>query len=305
MTFSKSEISALNIIRWLSVLMIFSCHILQGLNSKWAFILNVGVQIFFFLSGFLYGAKGISNYKIFYIKRFSKIYVPYFIALSLFLLLQFFMSQQLPVKDIVGYYLCVNGLITDNLTGLGHLWFIPVIFICYLLLPIFDYCIRKKAVLTICVFACMLGLAMVVKPNTYFLWIGVYYIGYLNSRFPILQKYCLSLSLVACIVLFTIKYMLNISILGSAFNPLIHATGGCLLFLAGYNILAQMNINQQFAQNSRWGYFVYLTHFPFIIGPLSVLHLSTFLPFNILLILLLTVIASLVVEFLSRLLTKQ
>lgn len=67
----KKDISV-SVIRLFAMLMIISCHILQGLNNKWAFWVNVGVQIFFFISGFLYGKKDIDNIKTFYVGRLKK-----------------------------------------------------------------------------------------------------------------------------------------------------------------------------------------------------------------------------------------
>ena len=51
--FTKIESYSISTIRAISVLMIFFCHILQGIDSIMAWWLNVGVQIFLFMSGFL------------------------------------------------------------------------------------------------------------------------------------------------------------------------------------------------------------------------------------------------------------
>ena len=59
-----------------SFLMIITCHILQGLNYEAAFYINVGVQIFFFMSGYLYGKKEIDNPKKFYKNRIKRILMP-------------------------------------------------------------------------------------------------------------------------------------------------------------------------------------------------------------------------------------
>jgi len=40
-------------IRMIALLMIISCHIFQWLGYEAAFWINLGVQIFFFISGFL------------------------------------------------------------------------------------------------------------------------------------------------------------------------------------------------------------------------------------------------------------
>lgn len=52
----------ISVIRLIAVLMIISCHILQGLKYEAAYWVNLGVQVFFFISGYLYGKKEIKNY---------------------------------------------------------------------------------------------------------------------------------------------------------------------------------------------------------------------------------------------------
>lgn len=43
----------ISVIRLISLLMIITCHIFQGLDNELAFWFNLGVQIFFFISGYL------------------------------------------------------------------------------------------------------------------------------------------------------------------------------------------------------------------------------------------------------------
>ena len=47
----------LNLIRIISMIMIVICHYLQFYDNYMAYWFNVGVQIFFLLSGVLYGCK--------------------------------------------------------------------------------------------------------------------------------------------------------------------------------------------------------------------------------------------------------
>ena len=54
--------AAISLIRLLSLLAIIICHILQGLNLEAAFWLNIGVQVFLFMSGYLYGQKKYRQY---------------------------------------------------------------------------------------------------------------------------------------------------------------------------------------------------------------------------------------------------
>ena len=70
------------------MIMIISCHILQGLNNRWAWWLNVGVHIFFIISGFLYGKKDITNTKRFYLDRIKKLLLIYIILLLIIIIIE-------------------------------------------------------------------------------------------------------------------------------------------------------------------------------------------------------------------------
>ena len=97
---------AISIIRFISMIMIISCHILQGLGNKWAFWVNVGVQIFFFISGFLYGNKQVDNTKEFYKKRIEKVLFPFMVVFLIDLLLEI-----LVLKHHYSYSVMISGFL--------------------------------------------------------------------------------------------------------------------------------------------------------------------------------------------------
>ena len=56
-------------VRFIAMISIILCHIMQNLGNISCYYLNVGVWLFLFISGFLYGKKDISNVTVFYKKR--------------------------------------------------------------------------------------------------------------------------------------------------------------------------------------------------------------------------------------------
>ena len=70
----KERDTAVSAVRFLSMLMIITCHFMQYLNIELAWWFNVGVQIFFTISGFLYGRKTVNNPIKFYKKSFKRVY---------------------------------------------------------------------------------------------------------------------------------------------------------------------------------------------------------------------------------------
>ena len=56
------------------MIMIISCHILQGLNNNFAFWINTGVQLFFFVSAFYMEKRKLVILKNFIKKEWKKYY---------------------------------------------------------------------------------------------------------------------------------------------------------------------------------------------------------------------------------------
>lgn len=65
MTINKmSDIDSISIryLRAIAIILIVACHFVQTLGSHWAFVLNVVVEVFFVISGFLFGYKQVNDW---------------------------------------------------------------------------------------------------------------------------------------------------------------------------------------------------------------------------------------------------
>ncbi len=112
--------------------MIVACHLLQYYELELAWWLNVGVQIFLCISGYLYGMREVGNDFAFIKKRFARILLDYYVVVVPALLLYCLFAA-----DLVSPGKIVSVLLTsDTLYGAGHLWFVPVILACYLITPL-------------------------------------------------------------------------------------------------------------------------------------------------------------------------
>lgn len=306
--FTKEEGATLSIIRVLATFMIVACHILQGLGSLWAWILNVGVQIFFFLSGFLYGVKGVDDIIVFYYRRFEKIYIPYAIWITLAILLFiFFLPNELSTKSIIIHYLCLNGM-GEGLPGLQHLWFIPVILFCYFLLPFFLICLKKKTLLTVVLFFIIIISLLYFYFHPYFIWVLVYYGGVICGKYPNIRKWVLIFSVSSIGVLgynFDFSSLIDFS---SARNLFIHALGGIILFLVLYITLVKwqyvINLNRHISLGSKLSYEIYLSHHLFILGPLSVLFATSSIMLNLCIIIGLTLFFSMLIQKINLMIVR-
>lgn len=85
MMIPETESNAIKYIRVGSMLAIVLCHLLQAYSNRWAFVFNIGVQVFLALSGYLYGRKIISNWRQWGMGRVKRVYTPMFLFLIIVL----------------------------------------------------------------------------------------------------------------------------------------------------------------------------------------------------------------------------
>jgi len=314
----------ISVIRMISMLMIISCHILQGLDNRWAFWVNVGVQVFFVISGFLNGKKEIKDTKEFYIKKIQKILVPYIIIFIIFLFLE---------KIILNNNYSLS-LVTANLVGLGglygtiailsHTWFVTYILGCYVIIPILQkYFSSKKFVNNIIkLIILIISFELFEKlsgMNLNLCWINNFIIGYFYSRCCIDKKsrniYELGVFIVFILIIpFAIIYQENLnvtlpSIMNSNSNIIIqygHIFLGTVLFIALYKILNKIKIKEKhiLSFSDKYSYYIYLVHQIFILNYFSVLFLTKNMIVNIILIFILSFISGIILKIINDFILK-
>ncbi len=95
---------AVSVLRVLAMTAILVCHILQSYDNQWAWVLNVGVQIFLVLSGFLYG-------RIWFSSRLRKLYVPFVLFAVLCLgIMKAFTETSVKLRDLIVYLFDMQGI---------------------------------------------------------------------------------------------------------------------------------------------------------------------------------------------------
>lgn len=143
----KNKVLELSAIRIIATLFILFCHICQYYDFFLAWYLNVGVQMFLTLSGYLYEKKqkggGIANTKKWYLQRFLRIYIPYIIVvLTIIVIMYMSSSAYFNFNQFIIQLFCLQGVFGcyKNLT---HLWYITYILICYIITPWLQYFFYK------------------------------------------------------------------------------------------------------------------------------------------------------------------
>lgn len=318
--------NAIVLIRTLAMLSIIVCHIFQELNNELAYWFNVGVQIFVFTSGFLYGAKNIKNIKEFYIKRVKRILIPYYVFLVVvFIYYYIFKSEFINLKLVISTLLGLQ-LFGTSISGLGHLWFVTLIIICYVITPLLEKCYKKLSKYNDLKFWFVLSIILIIFQGVAFIPgmnfnitinISVYILGYAISK-----KYytnhldstnkslklglgALSIGIILSIIKI-ISYMditIYIKKLFSLVGVYKNVFIGIAIFLLIYMFWEK---NKEFIKNKKilnilyfldkYSYCIYITHLIFILGPSSLLNLTNNLFLNLVLIFICIIVSAIVLN---------
>ncbi|MDO5148129.1 MAG: acyltransferase [Oscillospiraceae bacterium] len=287
-------------IRFLAMIFIICCHIMQYLNLELAWWFNVGVQIFLCISGYLYGQRCIGDIPSFYAKRFKKILLPYYIVFILYGTFQFMFA-----RNMFTFGAFLRGLLLNTtLQGAGHLWFVPTILMCYVITPLLEryrdkYIASGKSLFIYAVISVMIvslfygGFARFYNPA----WISCYVIGYAlginKEKNYIKQHYIdiISVIVAGCgnSLQIYFSYVLDRTFPGYIyFCDYNHVTLGMCIFLLLYRFFNQINFTKlkKFLEiTDKLSYEVYLVHHLIILGPFSLMKLTTITSLNIVVIL--------------------
>jgi peptidoglycan/LPS O-acetylase OafA/YrhL len=303
---TKAQSISLSVIRVLSMCLIVACHITQKYDMPIAFLLNIGVQIFFFTSGFLYGKLEITSIKDFIKKRFTKVYIPYFLVILLLISgYTIFSIESISIKQIVFYLLNIQYF-TNPIGGGNHLWFLTVIMLCYAVTPLLQRIIKKNPIYIIVgllIFS-IIEFGFIQKLYSLCASICLYIFGMLIGRCET-KKINITLNILSGIIVIGLFSIFTWEHLTSAaykeYNTWLHFSFGIFIFISLYNLLPFfINENKEYKllkQADSISYEVYLVHHPIILGPLSLLLVTPYNSINILIVLLLSVIMAYALKY--------
>ena len=268
MKISQTESSAISIVRIMAMLSIVVCHYLQAYNNNWAWVLNIGVQVFLVLSGYLYGHKRIDNWGKWYKMRVLKLYVPLFIYTTI-------------VLTAIKYYtntpvVWTNYITMSAISGIDHLWFMKAIAVCYIITPLLQF-FRKYALYAL-IIVTLLGAVEYgfLHINLFkFSWIELYAIGYyygaLDDESKVKKGYLVSIVLIACAVTSFCTWSKILEYDG-AFNRSWHDILGTALCIGGifaFNKFSIFELPKPLKLIDHNSFYIYICHHIYLIGPLS------------------------------------
>lgn len=311
--------SAISYIRFIAMVMIIICHYCQYYGNELAWWLNVGAQIFFVISGFLYGGKDIDRPMPFIKKQFVKLLVPYYVFLiPVIALYAIFARESLSVSSVVRSLFCVG-----TIEGIKHLWFVGYMLLCYLMTPLLSL-IRKKTegysfVKTTVVFVAILC-AVVAVFELFSLYfdasrISCYLVGYFISVYcqrygkkaqTILTALFASVAIAVNGARIYIKYFYGIdasSAIGRIFTfaeKYAHLLLGVTLFLVLYALFRKARVGAIVRASDKYSYPIYIVHQLFILSPFSLMQITPIKYVNWIIVILAIVACAYLVHFISK-----
>ena len=282
----KGHLAVISLIRFLAMLSIIACHFCQYFESEWAQWLNIGVQLFFIISGFLYGNQTISEPIPWLKKRFVKILVPYYLFLTVAVVGYLIVAPDvIPWKTVVTTYLVV-----ETIGGIGHLWFVSYILFCYLLTPylelIRNYIERKRLRGALVTLAIIIGAYSVIavvtlahfRPGMLFCYVLGYFTAVFTRRLGngILLR-CLTWSLLPTLLsnglYIYLHYWKGLEMAGHLRHivEFSHAFLGYSILLGMLLLFKGVRMNGLLSFSDRYSYPIYVVHQLFILSPLTLM----------------------------------
>ena len=316
---------SIDIIRICGAAMIFLCHacnesgsVVGGMLGQ---IFNVGVPIFFILSGYLHGQKETPKNKLkWYGRKLYRLLLPLYIFIAA--LAVSYLAGGLPIDLSLWWQTIIPicGLTQKYIPGCGQLWFLTHLLICYLLTPLLQAHARpgKRGIVLMAVvwFAACVLLAYTVPE----IWCTLlnsllsYAVGFYVLPHLLLRKYHYGLLLSAAFLSCCFRLAFRCFFDGTPFYNSV-ATELCALILALsiivflfqtgelFEATASSSVKSFVASLGKRTYEFYLVHYIFLTGPLKI-KLPHYLQ-SVLVALVLAAVSSAFVHLLSNLFNRK
>lgn len=300
---TNSESEALHFIRALAFVLVFILHLIQTFLPHIAGLFIFAIQLFFIISGYIFGKATVANWGGWLKKRFLRIYCPYLILLITVIAIYMACGYAalLSPKLIIGNLL-LTEIFTGYIPGLFHFWFVSVIFICYLITPLLQKVRKWKPYPLYCFLAIFIIFHIYyhLVPIYTLLFCIAYFLASANNRDKIII-FSLSVAAIAYLLIFGDVSLADFEN-HTAVASLIKCSIGIIILFTSIAAFSKFRLhaNKIIKVLSKYSYEAYLFHPILIFGPLSLLNVTTnFLLFSIVVIVL-TFICSLLLHHLSK-----
>lgn len=300
-------------LRTAGMLMILLCHFTQQSGNPYLVMssqfFNIGNDIFFIMSGFLFGIQGkaLNSMITWYKKRIKRIYVPYEMMIIVLFSVHIILGIQINARQWGKQFLGLQGW--SGVGGATHTWFITSLLICYLLTPLVAEIVldsknnRKKiGVIIVIVSVIPIGLAYLVSSDIASIFIPVcwYALAYiLGNKFSEINLTVrkVSMSVIVMCIVFAIRILCRQQFDETIFYNLIivgytHAIGAfCIFFIFAY-VFGNIKPPKYIEFLSHISFEIYLWHYMFTDGPIRLFGLTPLWILDCVLVFAVTVLVS-------------
>lgn len=274
----------ISLLRFLAIVLVVACHIFQQLEIPLSGWLNIGVQIFLTISGYLFGMRAISERPLYWFRRrFQRIYIPYALMLIFSVICFSLIDPALIDVKLLYSFLCLQAFLGAP-DDLGHLWYVSIILVCYIITPALSKVSQSvKPLSRIAAVAIIFSVVSVVMAAItgcgYLAWIANYILAFFYAS----SGKNFSRSNIAIIlfvgILFAIISGLGVGGLFSLSNKLGHILLGfgiTFVFLSTSRGVSLSNlwVKRILDWNDKYSYAVYLVHAPFFLGSLALIQVN-------------------------------
>lgn len=315
--------------RIIAILSILICHIGTEIQrGAIAQLFDVGVQFFLFISGYLYASKKIEDPICWMRNRYVKVTIPALLYVAFCMVLSSVLKWEYSVWTIPLYILNAQGyyhfveflpqLLLVN--GTQHLWFITVLFMCYLLTIVEkkyqNRILFNRPLFKIIIIGVAIGLTCLGLRVDY---IFVYFLGYYYSSIKEISLKRLIISFIFMIGFVSSRLFAKMyfDVNGDTFvyTNLIIPWTYIVMTVFVFNFLSylmqRINVDSFFyklihSKCLRWldkmSYYIYLSHYVFLGTALSVFLINTLLIVKIIIFLVVSLLLAIVIERINTLL---
>lgn len=268
---------------------------MQAFDNKWAWVFNIGVQVFLLLSGYLYGHKTVSNRKQWLYKRAERIYVP-FIVFIIAVIPAYALTDMISWKHIVVYIADMQGIM-GGVKGLGHLWFLTAIAICYIITPLLQWSRRYSRLLLWVVIVILITVELLIPEYGFKAsWVELYAIGYYLANCNKWDKLSLGGVCLIGLALSIPNCTWDLIRSNSQVNNLVmHDSGAVLivlLFLALFTRLDHIKVPKVIQVFDKYSFQIYIVHHVLIMPPFGLLGITDYVVLNVLIIIVYIIFAA-------------
>lgn len=309
------------------MVMIIICHIGTAVdNSAIGQIFQVGVQLFIFISGYLYGRKDIPQGFHWLKGRFLRICLPFYLFIAYSIVLNIVLHIRIDwlmvlfdLLNLQGYHhIICEAPYLSPLAGTAHLWYLTALLGCYVFtIAVKNFekrrALQNKEIILLMSFLLILTLILGmfgIRIDYLFIYmLGYFYARRTENRVDL--PISLLILFVACLARLLTKRYCDIHGDTNFYLYVIIPLSYNLMAFGIYKIIAFFTpvftriCENETIKRAAWfvdsiSFYVYITHYQFVDGPIQIIHKFGNLPLEILVIICLTGITAVVLKFVSE-----